>query len=156
MKTVRTAAFIERAISEAQQNECWEWPFAKNQYGYGLFQLQKKTIQAHRYVCLRVHGDPPTPKHEAAHRCNRRDCINPFHLRWATKSENESDKLAHGTHTRGTRNGRSKLSESEVLEIRRLCSMGVVRTSIAVAHGVSLTAVRSIEDRKIWAWLDPA
>ena len=156
MKPARTIAFIERAISEAQKKGCWEWPFAKDQYGYGLFLLRGKTTRAHRYVCLRVHGEPPTPMHEAAHSCRRRGCINPHHLIWKTKSENESDKLAHGTHNRGTRNGRAKLSEAEVLEIRRLCSMDSERAAIAAIHDVSLTTVRKIESRKAWAWLESA
>lgn len=47
-----------------------------------------------RLVCEEAYGPPPTSKHEAAHKryCNNDFCINPEHVYWATRSENELDK----------------------------------------------------------------
>jgi hypothetical protein len=48
-----------------------------------------------RLVCEETLGPPPGPWHQAAHAtpqgCIGGDCVNPNHLRWATKVENEGD-----------------------------------------------------------------
>jgi hypothetical protein len=40
-------------------------------------------------------------------------------LRWDTQKSNLADRIEHGTELRGARNGRVKLTEAQVLEIRR-------------------------------------
>jgi hypothetical protein len=51
---------------------------------------------AHRAMCRLIHGNPPTPKHQAAHSCGngRRGCVHPGHLRWATDAENRAERRA--------------------------------------------------------------
>lgn len=48
-----------------------------------------------RLVCEEAYGGAPTSKHEAAHAtllgCVGGLCINPSHLRWATRRENQLD-----------------------------------------------------------------
>ena len=93
--------FLLRAMS-FETDECILWPWG-TQTGYGSFFKDKKRALAHIFVCHGAHGEPPTTKHEVAHSCGVRKCINKRHLRWATKSENMADKLIHGTHNRGER-----------------------------------------------------
>ena len=54
----------------------------------------RKTTVA-RKVCEEAYGPPPTPKHDTAHNtpngCVGGSCVNPDHLRWATRSENMLD-----------------------------------------------------------------
>jgi hypothetical protein len=75
-------------------------------------------------------------------------CVNPNHLRWATRKENEADKISHGTHNRGERHGQSKLTESMVLEI--LATKDLSHQIIASRYGVSRFAIDSIKNRKAW------
>lgn len=109
-------------------NECLIWPFTRTR-GYGNF----KGKYAHRLLCEEIHGAPASPKMEAAHSCGngKNGCVNPRHVRWATRLENEQDKLIHGTVARGSRNGHAKISESDVIEIRRLA---LTHTQAAVAN----------------------
>ena len=53
-----------------------------------------KSYRVARLICEEAHGPPPTPKHQAAHKkpCREILCISPYHVRWATQSENELDK----------------------------------------------------------------
>src|SRR5690606_7588220 len=65
-------------------DECILWPFSKSAKGYGRARWKGRDSNAHRIVCELVHGKPPTPKHEAAHLCGNRACVNPGHLQWKT------------------------------------------------------------------------
>ena len=76
---------------------CLLWPFQISTTGYGRLEVNGKKKIASRYVCELAHGEPPTRQHEAAHSCGNSKCVNPKHLRWATHTENEADKLVHGT-----------------------------------------------------------
>jgi hypothetical protein len=79
--------------------------------------------------------------------------VNPLHLRWATPVENEADKRSHGTHLRGGLCGASKLTESQVLDIRRRVAAGDSQGAIAREYGVSQPAISRIMKRENWGWL---
>lgn len=79
-------------------DECLYWPFKVPKEGYPSFWHNGKSHRAHRYVCEAKNGLPPTAAHEAAHSCGNGHlgCINPGHLRWATRKENAADRSLHG------------------------------------------------------------
>lgn len=134
--------------------DCLTWPFQRTPHGYGRIDFNGRPHVASRVVCIMAHGEPPTPRHVAAHSClnGHLGCVNPRHLRWATQSENERDKLASGTSNRGSRHGRSKLTEGDVLAIRKL-SGNLKQDEIAAKFGVSKWTVGEIIRRKRWGWL---
>lgn len=86
------------------------------------------------------------------HRCGRRCCCNPDHLYLGTQKQNMSDMIAHGTVAIGSRHGQAKLTESDVLAIRRDERM---RKDIASDYGVSPTAIHHIKTGSTWSWLQP-
>lgn len=45
-------------------------------------------------------------------------------IRWGTRLDNIQDAIKHGTNTAGERHGRSKLTNKEAEEMRRLYSLG--------------------------------
>jgi hypothetical protein len=63
---------------------------ANNDYPIALY--RGKVVQVTRIVCEETYGPPPTVKHEAAHNCNFTKCVNPDHLNWSSRSNNEYDK----------------------------------------------------------------
>ena len=134
--------------------ECLIWPFARCANGYGNFWDGEKHTSAHRAVCIEVYGDPPTVNSEAAHLCGKghEGCVNPVHLKWSEKAENELHKVGHGTLCLGSSVGTAKLSASEVLEIRAMSGVDTHR-AIAKRFGVSRANVGMIINRKTWAWL---
>lgn len=144
--------FIETIAIPYQGKECLEWPYDRSTGGYGRVTVGGKRVQTHRYVCLRINGLPPTRKHQAAHECGNRICVNPNHLSWKTRLENKADELVHGTRNRGGRNGRSKLTENEVREIIALDGFAT-KTAIAERYGISRGHVSEIHSGKTWAWL---
>jgi hypothetical protein len=136
-------------------DECYLWPYGKaTEYGYPTLKVDGKVMGIHRYVCELFNGPPPTPNHAAAHSCGHGNigCVTPHHLLWKTYSENETDKLIHGTHIRGTRNHSAKLTELDVYKIRDLQD-AMPTKKIAQLFGVSERAIMFIHSRKNWAWL---
>ena len=135
-------------------DECLLWPFGATN-GRGRIQVGDRSHLAYRLVCAAVHGEPPAPGHECAHSCGNGHlgCVNPHHLRWATRSENAYDMVLHGTSCRGERNGRAKLTAADVHEIRAKISAGQTLAAIAADHGVSRKAIRLISAGKNWGWL---
>jgi hypothetical protein len=89
-------AFISDVALDFDADECLPWPFQISTTGYGRLAVGGKKKIASRYVCELANGEAPTAKHEAAHNCGNKVCVNPKHLRWATRQENEDDKLIHG------------------------------------------------------------
>jgi hypothetical protein len=110
---------------------------------------------ASRYVCEIVHGAPPSPTHEAAHNCGKGHlgCVNPHHLEWKTSKDNQADKLLHGTSNRGIRQGSCKITDVQAREILTLKGARTLKY-LADKFNISPSTVRSIQERKTWAWLD--
>ena len=157
-KSGEIQAFIANAVI-ADSPACVVWPFARMSNGYAVMRSDGKVRLAHRVVCELVHGAPPSSKHEAAHSCGNGPggCINPAHLRWATRLENDRDKLAHGTHLRGSRHGASRLTEQQVIEIRsRLAVDGAYGAAgpLADEFGVSHATISRVRHGVDWGWLN--
>ena len=85
----------------ADKDSCLAWPFGRTSKGYGKIWVDGKTHLVSRLACAHAHGEAPTLTHEAAHSCGKghEGCVNPHHLRWATRTENFADKIIHGTNT---------------------------------------------------------
>lgn len=128
---------------------CLIFPFPLTNHGYGAFNIGRKKVAAHRYVCEKVWGPQPRG-HECAHRCGNSRCVNPAHLCWKTRSENHKDKIAHGTTNRGERHYGHKLTAKQVLAIR---SKRAPQADIAAQYGISQTTVSDIKRKRKWAWL---
>lgn len=146
--------YISEVVLKYQGDDCLVWPFSKDGKGYGQAFIDGRTTKVHRYICALVNGESPTPKHEAAHGCGKGHlgCVNPQHLIWKTRAENQADRLLHGTHNRGERCASSKLTESQVREILALKGVKKQR-EIAAEFGVSRERVCDIHNRRSWGWL---
>lgn len=75
-------------------------------------------------------------------------------LRYDTKEANEKDKLEHGTSNRGTQNGHNKLTEQQVIAIKKAIKAGEVQANIAKEYNISQSAVSKIAVGKMWEWLN--
>jgi hypothetical protein len=135
-------AFIERLLTE-KHHECVTWPFAISSNGYANVKWNGKHVRVSRLICTLAHGDPPNVAMEAAHRCGNgaRGCVNPACLYWATRAENEADKILHRTVMIGEKNGQCKLKDSQVDAIR---VDNRTQRVIAAEYGISTTQVSRI------------
>lgn len=119
-------------------------------YRVALFKDGKATrVSVHRLI-LETFVGPCPPGHEAAHFPDQSKANNALaNLTWKTKSKNYADRYTHGTENTGEKNGRSKLTVSQVLDIRarRGKSTG---PALAKEYGVSKVVISSIQLRKSW------
>lgn len=142
-------SFIDDIAIPYTGDECLLWPFSKTPNGQGQINVNGKRRNPARIVCETAHGPAPSPKHEAAHTCGKGHlaCIAKKHLYWATRKENEADKILHGTHGK-------KLSQDDAQSILDMKG-SMHQEDIAAKFGVSYAAVKSIHARKIWRHLIP-
>lgn len=128
-------------------DDCLKWPLSTAKgYGRGMVGYNGKHYWAHRLMCIMAHGEPPTPDHEAAHECGNGHlaCINPRHLKWKTRSENQQDCWRHGTQARSFYGSRGKLTPEQAEEIRSLQGSEITQKEIAARYGVSPSAITQV------------
>lgn len=151
----------ERILLQSSVNPetgCWEWHGSKNQNGYGLISIKRKTYLAHRISFKTFVGPIPPGDHHGTtcvcHSCDVRNCVNPSHFFLATQAENVSDMYKKGRNNprgpMGTENGHSKLTENDVREIRSMRKAGRRLTTIAKKYGIQFQTVSKIANRKSW------
>lgn len=136
-------------------SECLTWPFGRNSRGYGAVGFRGRRVGAHRAMCILAHGEPPKANSHAAHSCGKghEGCVNPRHISWKTPKENQRDRAAHGTHSRGQKNVRALVTEDDVKAIRRRVSSGEPQVALAAEFNITTHAVWAIVHRRTWAWL---
>jgi hypothetical protein len=100
-------------------------------------------------MCQLATGEPPTPAHEAAHKCGNGHlgCIHPKHLQWSTRQQNVDDKIEHGTMPIGEKNPCAKLTEEKVRFIR---ASKLTLQVLADKFGVSKATVGDARTGKTW------
>lgn len=127
-------------------------PHVKDNDGYARKMYKNKTYSHHRVVYAQHNNiDLEDMKGLVVmHTCDNPPCINPEHLRLGTQQDNSKDMVNKGRQARGITNGRAKLTEQQVLEIRASTKSG---PKLAIDYGVHNTVIYDIKKRKIWKHL---
>lgn len=138
-------------VKVAGPNECWEWQASKNKHGYGRFRTKGiRTIKAHRVSFYIANGHIEDVPH-VCHRCDNPPCVNPKHLFAGTMRVNMADMVSKGRSNKGERNGRAKLSESQVSYIKLLAaSTEIPDRELAECYSVTQSLIGDIRHGKQW------
>lgn len=148
-------SFLDQLLKASTSgDDCVSWPFGRMKFGYGQTTIDGRKWLVHTYVCIQTHGPSPTSKHQASHACGNGHlgCVNPRHIRWLTPSENQREREKHGTAMKGVNSPMAKLTEEDVLQIRRLKGL-VTQDDIASMFGITQSQVSHIIHRKAWSHL---
>lgn len=152
----RTAAALlgwrERFLSRVRKGRgCWPYTRGRVPYGYGAFTKggANNNSLAHRVAYEIAHGPIP-PGMQVCHHCDNPPCCRPSHLFLGTVRDNSLDSMRKGRRPHGEQNKRSKLTESDVREIRRLRATGMHQWPIARRFGVTQSTVWSILSGRGW------
>lgn len=155
-----TSKDIERFWSKVDKSDnhdhCWLWTDKPNPKGYGSIGVSGKTYRAHRVSYELAYGPIPDGLN-VLHTCDNRICVNPNHLFIGTQLENIQDRDIKGRQTRGESHPRSKLTEDQVLAMRKryipFCRVNGAN-QIARELGVRICAVLDAVNKVTWKFLD--
>lgn len=149
----RNLTFCEQAAKHVSQ-ECLLWPYAKDKDGYGKLMIDRKDLRAHQVVCEMVHGPAVQAYTFVLHLCDTPSCVNPTHLKWGTAGDNAQDRDQKGraNTAKGLELGQTKLTPSQIFEIRQIAKPGNFR-QLACEYGVSRQCIAHVYHRRSWAWL---
>lgn len=164
--------FIEqmRWTCDEDENGCWIWPGCpewNRPTGRPELLIQGKRMNTARWMLWAVTGELGEM---ALHKCDHGCCCNPDHLEWGTATNNRHDWRDRkndmrgpnnpnwgGIHSvRGETHKRSKLTEEQVREMRRIYTecdrpkkYGLI-PQLAEKFGVSLGCVQSVVHFRTW------
>lgn len=150
-----TPRATERFQQCIQRTEgCWKWlGYCDRRYGYGQFSFRGKHFRAHRVMYELTYG-PISPKQVICHRCDNRGCVNPDHLFAGTQADNIADMCAKGRNRngplQGSKNGHSKLTEAQIVELRQLKAAGWSGERLGGRFGISGRHARDIAAGNYW------
>jgi len=139
-------------VNKSGPNGCWVWTASVDSNGYGKIFYQGKLIRASRMVWFLMFDEWPEA---VLHRCDNPPCVNPAHLFKGTQSDNLSDMRQKGRHRyeahSGVDNGRAKVTEEQVKQIRELCKRGdLTQREIGKLFGLSNQMVSRIAAQQAW------
>lgn len=125
---------------------CWEWPGRRNDKGYA----QIGSVSGYRHAFELFHGEIPNGLH-VCHRCDNPPCVNPDHLFLGTHVDNMKDCTAKGRRAKGESSGAAKLTEDEVVQIRKMrFNGGFTLKEIGARFRITHEAVRQICAGNTW------
>ena len=148
------------------ENGCWICTSHSKCGNGGYFQIWIGGIKnsLHRYIFERF--KEPIPKGMlVCHSCDNPSCINPEHLWLGTQKDNIQDMVKKGRKAKvenlftidppkGEKNPMAKLTEKQVLQIKKLLSDGILKQKeIAEIYGVESSRISSINKNKSWKHL---
>lgn len=149
-------------VKKGGRNECWLWQGALYADGYGVVKMSTGSrstyykhygFRAHRVSFFLKHGFLPDDLF-ICHKCDVPTCVNPKHLFVGNQQINMADKIQKSRQAIGVQHGRSKLTETQVIEARvRYHLEGESLTSIARRLGLVNSSTAAMLDGIHWKHL---
>lgn len=126
-------------------SRCWQWTAAGKHYG--VFYFERKDWSAHRFSFLLSNGYLPEM---VLHTCDNKKFVNPEHLYAGDRWQNAKDASERNRLPIGPANCQTKLTEAQVIEIRRRVASGESMLSVSRDFPVSYPAIRQIIRGVAW------
>ena len=149
-KTSLSDAFWVK-VERREPDECWEWQAYRDKRGYGHLRYDGRLHLAHRIAWSLTNG--PIPEGLGVlHHCDNPSCCNPTHLYVGTAADNSADMVRRNRlrPAYGSLSVRAKMTEADVLEIRRLRAEGATVPAIAQMYGKHHNHIANIVYRRRW------
>jgi hypothetical protein len=158
--------FEARVDRTGGPDACHPWLGGKDSVGYGGLHFDGRDQRAHQVAWQLVNGPIPPGAHldHVCHNravaegtcrpgppCPHRACANERHIVAKTPRQHVQD--TKWTRPHGDHNGKSKLTERQIPEIRRMIAARMYNRQIAEVFGVSVTAISNIKSGRTWSWL---
>lgn len=141
-------AKIKKYTKINKKTGCWEWQRYLSK-GYGMMIYKGRATGMHRISWIVFKNENPGELF-VLHKCDNRKCINPDHLFLGTQKDNIKDMYNKGRNKCNATYGNTKLTEEQVLEIRKIDKKLHTCIEIGKKYGVNATAINKIQRRKTW------
>lgn len=140
-----TRDIVEDFVAKIPEAGCWLWMGALSAEGKPYIYINGAVVPATRviYPLFRNSFDRKTI---LCHTCDIKCCVNPWHLYEGTKSSNTIDAIVRGQQ-------KTKLSISQVIEIRTRYRAGSNKTLLARDFGVSVRLIFDIVNNIKWKFV---
>jgi hypothetical protein len=159
---ILSPSFVSRFWSHVDmgaQDQCWPWTGMKDRQGYGILKARPYIYRAPRVSWAITSGSELPDGMIVCHKCDCPACVNPSHLFIGTNYDNVQDKVSKGrqSHNRnggtsGEAHPRAKLTESNVIDIRRKYQpYKTTAKMLSKEYGVSEREIKSIVYRETWS-----
>ncbi len=137
-------------VNVAAYDDCWLWTGAPTSAGYGQLWVKGRGLLAHRLSYFLHYGDFDQSQ-LVCHKCDVSLCVNPHHLFLGTAKDNTADAAVKGRLASGEKQGSSKLTWTQVGDIRELYQPRVVSLkTLSLQFGVSRQTICGIIHGKYW------
>jgi hypothetical protein len=144
---------------------CWLWTGALSTHGYGRLKIERRVVLVHRLAAHLWLGLDLTSGDIACHNCPGGDnpaCFNPAHLFVGSAKDNAQDTKAKGrlvlpdpnSSPRGQAHCNAKLTDREVVELRRLRSDGWTWQALAERFGITVGTAHMAGTGRTWKHLE--
>lgn len=137
-------AFMRKVV---KSDSCWIFTGEIDVYGYGVFHGYRDGVacrtKAHRWSYMH-HKGPIAKGLQVLHSCDNPPCVNPDHLSTGTDLQNHIDCTSKGRQARGESSGRTSITESGVVELRRMYAGGVFLKDIAARFDITIASARFV------------
>lgn len=143
----------ERFLKFVEKSDgCWFWLGNRDHDGYGRWTVPELNTRIASRAAYKLFVGPIPDGMSVLHKCdNGADgCVNPGCLFLGTHNDNMADMVRKGRKPKGSAAVNAKLTEEQVLEIRRLAAMSVTFTDLAKKFGVSDVQIGRIVHRRFW------
>lgn len=127
----------------------WKWKGSKDGCGYGRIKINGKYHSAHRVSYIIFNGEIPEGM-SVLHSCDNPGCVNPKHLHLGTQADNMREMAERGRSQRGENHNNSKLTNKQVIDIRKKYELGLSQTVIGKEYNISNRYVSMIVNKKRW------
>jgi DNA-binding XRE family transcriptional regulator len=129
---------------DVDDNGCFMCTASKGSHGYP----QYKGYPVHRHVYEECFGEIPKGL-VVRHKCDNKLCINPYHLKLGTRSDNFLDIRRTDRWTGHENHWNSKLKEEDVKFIRDNAN-GKSQKEMARMFGVSVSTIGDVVHYRTW------
>jgi hypothetical protein len=150
-----TEARFWQYVEKKSPDECWNWLNYKNPKGYGYWRLDaRKVIHVTHYALITSGKERPAhPYGCALHSCDNPSCVNPAHLRWGSKTENNKERDEKGRHWTHRGQAHPHAVQNTVANRafkKMICEWPASQRELASRLTISQQTISEIRLGKIW------
>lgn len=139
---------MEKRTKHKGPDDCWLWVSTLDSSGYGMLKVNGRYQKAHR-LAYEIRHQKKLGNLFCLHHCDTPACVNPKHLYAGTHEDNMRDKMERNP-PRGSNNGNAKLTDADIVQIRKRLAKGETGAAIARDYGMTRQAINQIRRGEKW------